>query len=1206
MSLETYRGWGDGSWKIDEGIDYPRLVWENAPGALIVDAPRQYGGGSGGTNDPYQISTAEHLGTIGFYRQDFDKHFILTTDIDMSYYDPNDLHPIGNAATRFTGRFDGDEHTIAGLTHTSTGANYIGLFGYIGSDGEIKNLGLLNVDINAVTGRFVGALAGYNYGTISNCYAAGAVTGAYHVGGLVGYNDDDSTISGCNATGAVTGNDYVGGLAGNNSGSISNCYATGAVTGNDYVGGLVGVNSGTISSCYATGAVTGDWTVGGLVGANGDYTGSISNCYATGTVTGTGDRVGGLVGMNGWSCSVSNSYAIGSVTGTEDPEDRVGSLVGVNYGTGTVYLCYWDTQTSGQSTSAGGTGKTTAEMMSLETYRSWGYDSAWTLDEDIDYPRLVWENAPGDLIVDEARYYGGGDGSANSPYEISTVEHLGTIGWYRQDFDKHFILTTDIDMPYYDPNNCYPIGNPSSPFTGSFDGDEHTIAGFTYTSTGANCIGLFGYVGASGEIKDLGLTDPNVDAGSDYYVGALAGYNYGTISNCYAAGAVTGDRYVGGLVGYNNYGTISNCYAAGAVTGNVYVGGLVGYNNYGTISNSYATGTVTGTDAIGGLLGSEFQYGTISNCYATGAVTGDRWVGGLVGYSSSGGYTASFWNSTVNPGLTGIGNIGDPVAVMVKTTAEMQTKNTFTDYGWDFVGETVNGTDNYWRMCVDGVEYPKLYWQFMVGDFLCPDGVNLVDFTFFAGRWLNDTCSEPDWCDRSDCDQSGMVNSSDLAIICSYWLETIEDPSLVGHWTMDDNELNIMVIDSSGNGNDGTSQQNTNLLSVSGVVGSGLNFNGSSDKVTVSDDSSLDFGTDDFSISLWARIDGYLSNGSTWNCLLSKGQITGGDSAFYGMYINSSNRLYFAVGNDSYDGRSNIALNDGSFHHIVGIRQDGVVYLYVDGTLQDTSNDSAAVDVGNSSDLIIGADSLSSRYFDGAIDDLKVFDKALSTGKIADLYHEGVDVEPTMLGHWPMDDNELNMMVIDSSGNGNDGTSQQNTNLLSVSGVVGSGLNFNGSSDKVTVSDDSSLDFGTDDFSISLWARIDGYLSNGSTWNCLLSKGQITGGDSAFYGMYINSSNRLYFAVGNDSYDGRSNIALNDGSFHHIVGIRQDGVVYLYVDGTLQDTSNDSAAVDVSNSSDFIIGADSLSTRYFDGVIDHVKVFSTALSEHHVHSLMAD
>jgi len=188
-----------------------------------------------------------------------------------------------------------------------------------------------------------------------------------------------------------------GGLVGFSHGTVSNSYSSGNITGGSSVGGLVGGNHyGTVSNSYSMGSVTGDRYVGGLVGDS--HYGNVSNSSATGSVTGY-DFVGGLVGENSYG-TVSNSYATGSVTGY----DFVGGLVGVN--TGTVSNSFWDTQTSGQTTSAGGTGKTTTEMQDITTFSgaTWYITAVanpgtrnpsyiWNIVDDQTYPFLSWQPA---------------------------------------------------------------------------------------------------------------------------------------------------------------------------------------------------------------------------------------------------------------------------------------------------------------------------------------------------------------------------------------------------------------------------------------------------------------------------------------------------------------------------------------------------------------------------------------------------------------------------------------------------------------------------------------------------------------------------------------------------------------------------------------------------------------------------------------------
>ena len=457
---------------------------------------------------------------------------------------------------------------------------------------------------------------------------------------------------------------------------------------------------------------------------------------------------------------------------------------------------------------------------------------------------LLFMNVTADQTNNPIAYwpYSGGRGTSESPYEIMTPNDMNAIGAHPEDWDKHFVLMADIDLGGYMGTSFNIIGTYPNPFTGVFDGNEHTISNFTYTTTDADYVGLFGYVdNVNAVIKDLTLGNPDVNiVGESWYVGCLVGHlengkitgcsieggsvrgtrlvgglvgaSWSTISNCYARGSVTGDEYTGGLVG-RNWGTISNCYAAGSVSGTSFTGGLAGRNDSGTILNCYGAGSVTGITYTGGLVGGNYEgtilncyaagsvtgdyhtgglvgwnegrisncyaigsvsgssiigglvgyndYGTISNCYAAGVVTGTANTGGLVGYDSSGSYTSSFWDRTVNPSLAGIGNISDPPGVIGKSTVNMQKKTTFTNMGWDFV--------DIWDIC-EGTNYPKLAWQFMLGDFVCGDGVDFNDLDVFMEQWLMEKLSADVAVGGGD----GVVDFLDWAVLADGWQNTID------------------------------------------------------------------------------------------------------------------------------------------------------------------------------------------------------------------------------------------------------------------------------------------------------------------------------------------------------------------------------------------------------------------------------------------------
>jgi hypothetical protein len=745
-----------------------------------------YSGGTGEPNDPYRIATANDLNDIGNHIEDFNKCFVMVNDINLADYNGTQFNIIGSSSDHFIGVFDGNEHSITNFNYQGD-SSYVGLFCRVGNDdgtsGEIRNLTLVDPNVDAGTGDRVGALASvFDRGTISGCgVVGGSIVGSDNVGGLVGmisfalkapWEGDPAILTDCYSTASVSGNGQVGGLAGGSYGGIvTDSYSAGTVSGSSYeVGGLIGANyDANILDSYSTATVSGESMVGGLVG--GTYhkyseKPAILNCYAEGSVTATDYSAGGLVGDNDAEFTIRNSYSSADVNG----DSVAGGLVGSNGGYvfncyssgsvsgntdvgglmgysdyGLVQGSYWDANTSNQSSSGAGQPKTTAQMKDPNTFVGWGCDGVWTIDAGNDYPRLWFEDKPGEPIGNPT--YGGGNGELGDPYLIYTTEQLNGIGLTDCHWNKHFKLMADINLAAVEDTGFNIVGYGTlhrKAFTGVFDGNDHVISNLTHISNDRSYLGLFGLVDdPNAEIRDIALVDPNIQSNvayvgglvgllksgsvrncvvesgiisGDSYIGGLVGQSEGTILKCNASTDVYGEYYPGGLVGYNS-GTLSKSYATGSVMGDIISGGLVG-GNTGTISDCYARGSVSATGyRAGGLVGGNAA--TIDNCYSTGVASGGSSVGGLVGHQSGGAVTDSFWDVNSSGLETSAAGTG-------KTTAEMQTESTFTDAGWDFVevwGIGENQTYPFLRV------YPA-------GD-LNHDGlVNMLDFAIAALDWL--------------------------------------------------------------------------------------------------------------------------------------------------------------------------------------------------------------------------------------------------------------------------------------------------------------------------------------------------------------------------------------------------------------------------------------------------------------------------------------
>ena len=325
-------------------------------------------------SDYYNIANTMDIQNLLPFAADGEYKFRQTGDIDMSD-EPNFYIGLLNA-----GEFDGAGYKISKLNVTINNISKIGFFGCIESESTIVNVTL--VDNNIKGSVMVGGLVGINYGgLVKNCLTTGIVTGVSFTGGLVGWNE--GVVQNCHATSKVTGDDCIGGVVGRNYDTVQNCYATGNVNGNNRVGGLVGRNKeGIVDNCYATGTVSGGgFSIGGLVGENDAI---VSSCYAMGAVSGD-IFFGGLVGEN--RGSVVNCYS----TGNGGDEWDFGGLVSFNEGT--VNSSFWDMETSKESNSDGGTGRTTIEMMTKRTFieAGWDFETIWYIRESVDYPRLQWE-----------------------------------------------------------------------------------------------------------------------------------------------------------------------------------------------------------------------------------------------------------------------------------------------------------------------------------------------------------------------------------------------------------------------------------------------------------------------------------------------------------------------------------------------------------------------------------------------------------------------------------------------------------------------------------------------------------------------------------------------------------------------------------------------------------------------------------------------
>lgn len=632
-----------------------------------------FAGGTGAENDPWRIENAEQLAYLAQqvnngtdYRG---KHFRLVSDLDLSV---KEWTPIGTEGNLFWGGFDGDGHTITGMTITGKENSYVGLFGechnFTAASSYIKSVTVKGANISGKS--FVGAIAGAG-ANISDCYSI------------------ENTIYASRC---------VGGVCGSLIGKISGCYNSSSVSGISTAGGIMGsasyegnVGNGVVQYCYNIGTVTvsqQDSSVGGITGASANRY-DISNCLNCGKITGNGKNVGGIAG------STDSNY--------------------MNF----IGNCYYNSDLNNAGVGEGASDK----VIPLTTSQLCG-----ALPEGLD--STIWKEGSVDTSTAKATDTGSRFGTATGTYInltkvakigetktasvpvynyvttngddwdtytlITTAEEFVAIGRDDTKWSGNYVLENDIDVSGVKLTS---IGNPGTAYTGKFSGDGHTISHINLQE-GNGYGSLFGYVkdskvmllAVNGEI-DLG----NNDAGG--ICGVLDG---GEIYGSSFIGTVKGAT-VGGICAHGGSGKISQCFFEGDLQGRNATAGICGMGgNVGGINHCISIATIDITENDGNLAGitNIKDYG-VTNCYFNndicnvedtyklGRTTLQLTSSSFFEKLKTNGFSPELWTKKANDKENGIAyypSLGENNAVGVNYTTGLQFERADTNtptYGQD-------------------------------------------------------------------------------------------------------------------------------------------------------------------------------------------------------------------------------------------------------------------------------------------------------------------------------------------------------------------------------------------------------------------------------------------------------------------------------------------------------------------------------------------
>ena len=613
--------------------------------------------GNGTEDDPWRIENAEQLAYLAQqvnngtnYEK---KHFRLVSDLDLR---GKEWTPIGTYSKPFWGGFDGDGHTITGMTITGD-RDFVGLFGachnFTVPSSYIKNVTVKWANISGHS--FVGAIAGEG-ANISDCYSI------------------ENTIYATRC---------VGGVCGSLTGSISGCYNSSSVKGNYAAGGIMGTASyngrttvGVVQYCYNIGAVTvsqQDGFVGGIISASANRY-NISNCLNCGKITGNGKNVGGIVGStdSGYMNFIGNCYYNSDLNNAgvgEGANDKVIPLT-------TSQLCgalpsgldpkIWKEGSVDTSTAVptqGRFGTAAGTYINLQSVETAGITNTASV------PVYNYVTTNGD---DWATYT-----------LITTAEEFAAIGQDTANCNENYVLKNNIDVSGEELRS---IGDPGTPYIGKFSGDGHTISHINLQE-GNGYGSLFGYVKDSKVM--LLAVNGEIDLGKNDAGGICGGLDGGEIYGSSFIGTVKGAT-VGGICAYGRSGKISQCFFAGDVQGSSDAAGICGRSGavVGIINYCISIATIDTTENDGDLAGitNSKDYG-VTNCYfnnnicnvedeyklghSTLQLTSSRFFEEL----KDNGFDPTIWTKKANDKENGIAyypSLGENNAVGVKYTTGLQ------------------------------------------------------------------------------------------------------------------------------------------------------------------------------------------------------------------------------------------------------------------------------------------------------------------------------------------------------------------------------------------------------------------------------------------------------------------------------------------------------------------------------------------------------
>ncbi|HVZ75731.1 MAG TPA: LamG domain-containing protein [Candidatus Paceibacterota bacterium] len=429
---------------------------------------------------------------------------------------------------------------------------------------------------------------------------------------------------------------------------------------------------------------------------------------------------------------------------------------------------------------------------------------------------------------------------------------------------------------------------------------------------------------------------------------------------------------------------------------------------------------------------------------------------------------------------------------------------------------------------------------------------------------------------------------------------------LLSYWKFDEGS-GATARDYSGNG------YNLDLYNsptwTPGKIGSSLSFNSSSIQVASRGfTSAYNFGTGDFSVSFWIKPSSPWGTGATIGLI---GQKSSDSDNGWQIYQDSGHPGHLDVRlTQQHNFLTTATIPTGVWTLATFVRTGGTIYWYVNGVLDSSSTDTANI-IG-AAPFYIGYAQTWGAYYNGSLDDIRIYNRALSAGEVANFYNAtsvkyntsagtlagGSTLKNGLVGWWTFDGSTIGTTIQDSSGQGNNGYVGGGvaTSSMLVQGKLGQALSLSGSS---YVNLGNILSFsGTAPFAVSAWVK-----TTATGAQTIVSK--FNSGVTGQWILNLSSTNHLQLQRDCGSFTLTSNAVLSPGAWYHVVGVFDGTTKYLYINGTL-DTSTVDACSTPTPTTNVLIGSEYVSNspgNFFKGPIDDVRVYNRALSAGEVKQL---